>query len=134
MPRPCAGLASKALGRLVRTGSTLNLVSFHTCSTVRIGKVLTAQPLAYYVHPNTYSHRDHDQHHISPVRDIILRLSPRLLILHQNRFFPLGKLFALPHIPQTTHYNRHPGSITGHAEYTTSSAVTPTRRDIQDLR
>ncbi|KIL86744.1 hypothetical protein FAVG1_10000 [Fusarium avenaceum] len=72
-----------------------------TCSTVRIGKVLTAQPLAYILHHRDH---DHDQQHISPIRDITLRLVPRPLIPPRSRFSWANYLPSplYPNFPVTT--------------------------------
>ncbi|SPJ81974.1 uncharacterized protein FTOL_09379 [Fusarium torulosum] len=60
------------MARLARTGSTLNLLSAPTCSTVRIGKVLTAQPLAYILpyttppRPRPTAHLAYTRYHFVP--------------------------------------------------------------------
>ncbi|KAF4982653.1 hypothetical protein FZEAL_1760 [Fusarium zealandicum] len=65
-----------------------------TCSTVRIGKVLTAQPLAYIL----LYHHQHDQQLPSSKRDIFHISAQPFIPLPQPAFF--GKTFALPTFPK----------------------------------
>lgn len=113
--------------RLARTGSTLNLVrSILVSQLEQCGKV---EPSLLHTCPVYYSIATKTNSISRPFAISFYALHP-VFLKHSEAIYSWANLLALPALSKPFRYNRHPGSITRHAEYTTSSAITPTRRYI----